>query len=302
MLLAGNAGAISGSSPVCPNSNQTYTIPAVSGAAYYTWTYSGTGATFSATTSSPSNIFTYASNATNGTITVTPVNACGTGSGSTKPITLTVVSPASINYTSGPNFCPNHSPANVTFSGPAGGNYTATPSGLTLNATTGLVTPSSSTSGNYTVSYNYSSNGCPVNATANVNIKPNVQITSSATPATICGSGNAQLNALADGGSSYSVSPITHNLLTPSGSPTVIYNSYTDDGVSPAIPLPLHLIIMAKASHNCLRALMVLFNYKILQVVPLPRKLCRMLLTQIILLRLHGMIWCLTLTTIPVQI
>ena len=234
----GNAGAISGSSPVCPNSNQTYTIPAVSGAAYYTWTYSGTGATFSATTSSPSNIFTYASNATNGTITVTPVNACGTGSGSTKPITLTVVSPASINYTSGPNFCPNHSPANVTFSGPAGGNYTSTPSGLTLNATTGLVTPSSSTSGNYTVSYNYSSNGCPVNATANVNIKPNVQITSSATPATICGSGNAQLNALADGGSSYSVSPISHNLLTPSGSPTVIYNSYTDDGVSPAIPLP----------------------------------------------------------------
>ena len=234
----GNAGAITGSSPVCPNTNQTYFIPAVSGAAYYTWTYSGTGATFSATTSSPSNVFSFASNATNGTITVTPVNACGSGTGATKPITLTTVAPATINYAAGPNFCPNHAPATVTLSGPAGGNYTTTPLGLTLNTSSGLVTPSSSTSGNYVVSYNYTSNGCPVKATTNVNIKPNVQITSSATPTTVCGSGNAQLNAIADGGSNYSVTAITHNLLTPSGSPTVIYNTYTDDGMSPAIPIP----------------------------------------------------------------
>lgn len=234
----GNAGSLTGASPVCPNTNQTYTIPAVPGAAYYSWTYSGTNTTFSATTSVPSNTFTFASNATNGTISVTPVNACGSGTGATKSITLTVVAPATINYASGPNFCPNDAPATVTLSGPAGGNYTTTPSGLTLNTSSGLITPSSSTFGNYTVAYNYTSNGCPVKATTNIGIKPNVQINTTASPASICVSGNAQLSAIADGGSNYTVVPVTHNLLTPSGSPTVIYNSYTDDGMSPAIPLP----------------------------------------------------------------
>ena len=41
----------------------------------------------------------------------------------------------------------------VTRTGTAGGAYTVSPSGLTLNATTGAITPGSSTEGTYTVTY-----------------------------------------------------------------------------------------------------------------------------------------------------
>ncbi|MEI2750109.1 MAG: hypothetical protein V9E88_15275 [Ferruginibacter sp.] len=49
-VAPGAAGAIAGTSPVCPGSTQTYSIATVAGASTYAWTYSGTGVTFTATT------------------------------------------------------------------------------------------------------------------------------------------------------------------------------------------------------------------------------------------------------------
>lgn len=233
-------GTITGPSPVCPNSTQTYSIPAVTGATYYNWSYSGTGASFAATTSSPSNNIAFATNATGGTLSVTPANACtGAGTATTLAITVTAVTPAAISYPSGSSYCTSDAPANPTLTGPAGGTYAASPAGLAINTSTGQVTPATSTQGTYTVSYTYSNNGCAsLSTTTTVTIKPVVSITASSSPATVCGSGNAQLTAIADGGANYTVNAITHNLLTPSGSPTILWNTSIDDAVSSAITLP----------------------------------------------------------------
>lgn len=233
-------GAISGTNPVCAGVAYNYSLPAVSGATYYTWSYSGTGATFAANTASPTNTITFASNATAGTLTVTPANACGAGTPATSVITIAAVTLANISYPSGASYCSSDAPVSIIQTGPTGGNYTVSPAtGLTINASTGQITPATSTAGNYTVSYNYTSNGCAsLVATTSVSIKPVVVISTTATPASVCGSGNAQLNAAADGGANYTVTSITHNLLTPSGSPTVLWNTTTDDAVSAAISLP----------------------------------------------------------------
>jgi|GEM_PF-1517032 len=233
-------GAISGTSPVCPATAYTYTLPAVTGATYYTWSYSGTGATFSSSTTTPTNSISFASNATAGTLTVTPANACGTGTPVTRAITITAITLANISYPAGASYCSSNAPVNVTQTGPAGGSYTVSPAtGLTINPTSGQITPATSSAGNYTVSYNYTSSGCgSLVATTSVTIKPIVTIAAASTPAAVCGSGNAQLNAAADGGSNYAVTSIAHNLLTPSGSPTIIWNTTTDDAVSSAIALP----------------------------------------------------------------
>ncbi len=236
----GTAGTITGTSPVCPNTTQSYSIPVVTGATYYTWAYTGTGATFSSNTTTPNNNVTFATNATSGTLSVTPGNACvGAGTAATKAITITTVTPASISYPSGSSYCTSNAPVSVTQTGPAGGSYSVSPSGLTVNTSTGQVTPSTSATGTYTVSYTYSNSGCAsLVAATTVTIKPVVAIVTSSTPATVCGSGNAQLTAIADGGANYTVSSIAHSLLTPSGSPTIIWNTTIDDAVSSAIALP----------------------------------------------------------------
>src|SRR5690606_20635788 len=69
------------SSSVCQGQNNvTYTVPAVSGATSYTWSFGGTGATFSGGTSttSPTNSADFSSSATSGNISVTASNSCGT--------------------------------------------------------------------------------------------------------------------------------------------------------------------------------------------------------------------------------
>ena len=49
----------------------------------------------------------------------------------------------------------------VTLTGTAGGTYSVSPAGLTINSTTGAITPSTSTAGNYTVTYTIlASGGC----------------------------------------------------------------------------------------------------------------------------------------------
>jgi sugar lactone lactonase YvrE len=80
---------------------------------------------------------------------------------------------ATISYTN-TTFCSSStSPQNVTLTGTGaytGGVYSST-IGLTINATSGAITPSSSTPGIYTVTYNTPSNGgCQISATAQVTI------------------------------------------------------------------------------------------------------------------------------------
>ncbi|MFN8275351.1 MAG: CUB domain-containing protein [Flavobacteriaceae bacterium] len=67
-------------------------------------------------------------------------------------VTITEIPTATISYAT--PFCNSLTTAQaVTRTGTAGGSYSATPAGLTLNATTGAITPSTSLSGPYVVTY-----------------------------------------------------------------------------------------------------------------------------------------------------
>ena len=90
----------------------------------------------------------------------------GPGCSLIKSVIVTVTTPptASISYAGTP-FCRSiNTPQPVTLTGTgsySGGNYTST-GGLTLNASTGAITPSSSTAGNYIVTYTIPASGaCP---------------------------------------------------------------------------------------------------------------------------------------------
>ncbi|MBN2665872.1 MAG: gliding motility-associated C-terminal domain-containing protein [Bacteroidales bacterium] len=129
-----------------------------------------------------------------GTYTVTnTVISSGCGNAiATSTITITRLPTASISYPGSP-FC-NNLPGiiPVTFTGTPGGTYTAVPAGLSISASTGAITPSTSQPGNYTVTYSIAaSGGCgTVTATAPVGIvqSPTLTITNPpavCTPATV---------------------------------------------------------------------------------------------------------------------
>ncbi len=89
---------------------------------------------------------------------------------------------ANISYAGSP-YCRSLTTGAVTFSGTAGGTYSASPTGLSINATTGEINPSNSTVGTYTITYfipaSATVNACPINPTATVTINalPAVGIT-----------------------------------------------------------------------------------------------------------------------------
>src|SRR5206468_2662244 len=97
---------------------------------------------------------------TPGTYTVTNTIAASAGCAAVTAIssvTITTLPAATISYAGSP-FCSSLVGAqSVTQTGTAGGTYSST--GLTINAATGAITPSSSTAGTYTVTYTMAAGG-----------------------------------------------------------------------------------------------------------------------------------------------
>ena len=93
-------GSITGSSPVCANqTGATYSVSAVTGAAGYVWTYTGTGFTIASGNNTNSITANFSAGATSGNLTVYATNACGNGTASPAyPITVTS-SPLIYSYT-----------------------------------------------------------------------------------------------------------------------------------------------------------------------------------------------------------
>ena len=101
------------------------------------------------------------STSTAGTYTVTYTIAAAGGCAAVVTTTSVVINTAptaTISYTGTP-YCTSASPANVTFTGTTGGTYTVLPSGLTINASTGTITPATSSAGTYTVTYTIAAAG-----------------------------------------------------------------------------------------------------------------------------------------------
>ncbi len=72
---------------VCPGQNNVaYTVPAVTGAISYNWSYSGTGATITGNTNSVT--ISFSNLATSGTLSVTATNGCGTSTARNLAITV----------------------------------------------------------------------------------------------------------------------------------------------------------------------------------------------------------------------
>ena len=101
------AGAISGSATVCRGqSSVSYTVPAITNATSYSWSYSGTGATITGTTNSVTISFSLS--ATSGNLTVYGVNSCGNGTVSANyAISLNPVTAISSQSTATQTVCLN---------------------------------------------------------------------------------------------------------------------------------------------------------------------------------------------------
>jgi hypothetical protein len=176
----------------CPAATATATVtiaPATSAAFSYgsgtfcltgtnpTATVTGTaGGTFSSTAGLTLNATTGAitlSSSTAGTYTVTYSVAGPCPTSNTQAVTITTAPVASFSYGSTPTFCVSGttSPVPVFGTGASGGAFSST-AGLTLNATTGAITLSTSTPGTYTVTNTIAaSSGCAAAAaTATVTI------------------------------------------------------------------------------------------------------------------------------------
>ncbi len=157
----------------------TYNGPSfcVSGATAPAATVTGTaGGTFSSTTGLTLNATTGAitlASSTPGTYTVTYAVAGACGTSSTQSVTITAAPLATFSYGTTSTYCVSGTtaPAVVLGTGATAGTFSST-TGLTLNATTGAITLSSSTPGTYTVTNTIAAaNGCAAaTATSSVTI------------------------------------------------------------------------------------------------------------------------------------
>jgi gliding motility-associated-like protein len=120
------------------------------------------------------------STSTAGTYTVTYTIAAAGGCASITALdTVTITTPpsATISYAGTP-FCTSVTTAQaVTLIGTIGGKYTASPVGLSLDSLTGSIKPSTSTAGNYTVTYTIAAAGGCATVTTTTTITITQQLT-----------------------------------------------------------------------------------------------------------------------------
>ncbi len=154
--VPGPAGMITGTSTVCQGQNNvSYSVPSIPNATSYTWSYSGTGATINGTGRTVFISFSQA--ATSGNLTVSGVNACGTGAAAPGfPITVNNLPGAAGTITGTATVCqgetgvgystssiPNATSYLWSYSGTGAtiiGNGTSVTVNFTLSATAGNLT------------------------------------------------------------------------------------------------------------------------------------------------------------------
>ena len=173
-------GAVSSTLCAGSNFNLPYTATDIGGGNTFTAQLSNATGSFA----SPVNIGTLTGNASAGVINVTIPSSTVAGTG--YRVRITSSSPAFIGTNNGANisinaivatniaysassFCKTGT-ATVTRTGQAGGIYTATPAGLSISSSTGLINLSGSAANSYTVTYSFSSASCSSTTTTNVTV------------------------------------------------------------------------------------------------------------------------------------
>lgn len=164
-LATANAGA---NASICAGQNYTITGASYGGSATgCTWSTSGSGTFVNGNTTSPTYIPSQA-DINNGQVvlTMTTTGQCAPAT-SSMILTINSVPNASFSYGSG-SFCKtgtDPTPTVVT----TGGTFTATPSGLSINNSTGTINLASSNVGTYTVTYSIGGQ-CPSSSSASITI------------------------------------------------------------------------------------------------------------------------------------
>jgi hypothetical protein len=200
-----------------------FTWGAVSGAADYSVSYQVNAGPV-VNVGSIGNVLSYAvsglSGGDNVSITVIPTGSAGTCfSAATISCVANACAPPTANISYAGPFCANVStPQPVSLTGTGiftGGVYSALP-GLTVNSTTGTITPSTSVPGNYTVTYTVAaSGGCPgVTTTTSITINAIVIPNFSAVPPICSGATLSPLPTTSTNGITGTWSPALNNTTT----------------------------------------------------------------------------------------
>ncbi len=185
-------------------SNVTYTVPAVTDAVSYDWQYTGTGVSFSANTSTPSNTLGFAGNAINGILQVRAVNSGGSaGPWRDTTIIVNALPTVTSTNTGARSICANDS-LQLTAGGSSGVSYQWKRG--TTNVGTNSATYYARTVGNYTVTVTNTSTNCSATSTPatvlTVNDLPTVASTNTGARS-ICVGDSLQLTASGSSGVSY---------------------------------------------------------------------------------------------------
>ena len=156
--LPAAAGTINGTAAVCQGATAiAYSVPVITNASSYQWTYSGTGATIINGTTNNITI-NFAANATSGNLTVRGVNACGNGTTSANyAITVNPTPAAAGTITGTASVCQGATA--IAYTVPVITNATSylwaySGTGATITGTTNNITinfAANATSGNLTV-------------------------------------------------------------------------------------------------------------------------------------------------------
>jgi hypothetical protein len=183
--------------------------------------------------------------------TIAAANGCATVSATVNSLVITAVpSSPSISYSGSPYCNSIVSAQPVELTGTTGGTYSALPSGLTIDPSTGSVTPNSSTPGAYTVTYSVGGGGgcSALTTTDDVVINETPSVSNLNAYATCSGtSPNIELTASMPCTFSWTLGTVSDIILDASvstGSPThinqVLSNiSYTDLGTVAYIVTPV---------------------------------------------------------------
>lgn len=204
-------GTITGTSSICQGTTNTYAIPAVNGAAYYTWTLPG-GWTGTSTTTS----ITATAGTTSGTISVTADNSCGASAAQT--LVITVIAPA-VTSDADTSVCMG---ASVNLSAGGASTYAWNPGNMSGSTIT--ISPSATTT--YTVT-GTDGNGCTGTSTTTITVNALPTVSASATNNPVCAGNSTTLNSGGAStylwmpgslnGSSVSVSPAASTTYTVTG-------------------------------------------------------------------------------------
>lgn len=176
---------------ICTGSNVTFTSTSTNYPTSYSWNF-GDG-TPNSTQQNPVHQYTTA-----GTYTATLTVTNQWGSTTSTPVTVTVnsIDDATFSYTQ-PAYCSNAT--NPTPTVVDAGTFTATPSGLSINATSGVINLAASTPGTYTVT-NTTSGACPDTKTTSITINAAANSAFNYPSNTICISDGDQTPTTAEAG------------------------------------------------------------------------------------------------------